>query len=332
MSQITAVGPRTSRPRERSFGTRLKPILGPDYLTAYLFVLPMVLLLGGLIAYPFMRAVMMSFTNTVTLDLGPFVGFRNYRVLWSDSAFRQSVGNTVQYTTVAVTFKFLLGLSAAMLLQRVKRFRSILTGLVLLPWIVPHVVIAITWKNLLDPVYGGINQLLKLTGLVERGPLWLGSYDLAMPSVIMVNIWQGIPFFAVMMLAGLSSIDAELYEAAKIDGANAWRLFLNVTLPGLRYVVIVAVLLSSIWTFNDFTTVFLLTGGGPAGVTRLYSILAFEYAIGSLRYSMGVTVAITMAPVLAVFIFFLGRYMSAGGTVREGVSSSKTTMDERIGR
>ena len=142
----------------------------------------------------------------------------------------------------SVSFKFALGLSAALLLQRVTKGKSIFTGLVLLPWIVPHVVIALTWKNLLDPLYGGVNQFLIQTGIIDRGFPWLGSIETAMPSVIMVNIWQGIPFFTIMMVAGLSSIDSELYEAASIDGANAWRKFLHVTLPGLKYVIIVAVL------------------------------------------------------------------------------------------
>ena len=275
----------------------------------------------------------MSFTNTVTLDIGPFVGFKNYRTLYSDSNFWKAFRNTVQYTIVSVSFKFMLGLGAALLLSRLTRWKNVLTGLVLLPWIIPHVVIALTWRNLLDPLYGGVNQFLLQTGIVDRGFPWLGDIHTAMPSVIMVNIWQGIPFFTIMMVAGISSVDNELYEAASIDGANAWRKFLHVTLPGLKYVIIVAVLLSTIWTFNDFTTIYLLTGGGPAGATQLYSILSFNYAISSLRYGMGVAVAVTMAPILAVFIFFLGRYMSAGGRVEEvEPEASKTWSGKTFGQ
>ena len=335
-SSIARSGTDLEARSSRSLSVTLKHILGPDWFTAYLFITPMVLLLGGLIAYPFVRAVYMSFTNTVSLDIGPFVGFDNYRLLYTDNNFWKAFRNTVRYTVTAVSFKFVLGLCAALLLARLTRWKEILTGLVLLPWIVPHVVIALTWRNLLDPLYGGVNQFLIQTGMVERGFPWLGDIHTAMPSVIMVNVWQGIPFFTIMMVAGVSSIDSELYEAASIDGANAWRKFLHVTLPGLKYVIIVAVLLSTIWTFNDFTTVFLLTGGGPAGATQLYSILAFNYAIGSLRYSMGVAVAVTMAPILAVVIFFLGRYMSAGGGIKEVQSEeSKTwagkTLGQRIG-
>lgn len=322
--QTTQIGLDVSDYRQRrSLSASLKDVLGRDWTTAYVFVLPTILLLGGLIAYPFLNALYLSFTNTVSLQTGPFVGLANYQSLWADSVFRQAVANTIVYTVFSVFFKFWLGLLAAILLYRLKRFREILTALVLLPWIVPSIVIAITWRNLLDPIYGGVNQFLIQMGFVERGFPWLGDYATAMPSVIMVNIWQGIPFFTIMMLAGLSSIDTELYEAARIDGASAWRLFLHVTLPGLRYVIIVATLLSTIWTFNGFTDVFLLTNGGPAGATRVYSILAWEYAIQGLRIGRGVAVAMTMAPVLAVIIFFLGQYMSAGGAVEEPTAKEK---------
>jgi multiple sugar transport system permease protein len=291
----------------------LQAYLGRDWHVAYVFVLPMLLLLGGLIAYPLVNAVYLSFTNTVTMKTGPFVGFRNYAVLWADPFFRQAVWNTFVYTISAVFFKFWLGLSVALLINRSKRFSGVLTGAFLVPWIIPSVVVALTWKSLLDPVYGGVNQFLIQTGLIDKGLPWFGSTQTAMASLVMVNVWQGIPFFAINLLAGLKSIDKEYYEAAKIDGASAWRCFRHITLPGLRYVLIVTVLLSTNWTFNSFTEIYLLTGGAPVGATRVYSILAWEYAIQSLRIGVGVAAAITMAPLLAIFIYMLGRYMSAGG-------------------
>ncbi len=316
MSQTTLVGAAiTTRPKSMSLVVRLRHLLGRDWATAYVFVLPTLALLGGLIAYPFVNAVYLSFTNTVTLQTGPFVGLRNYRVLWEDPFFRSAVRNTLVYTVSSVFFKFWLGLLAALLIHRATRFSGVLTGAVLVPWIIPSVVIALTWKSLLDPVYGGVNQFLLQTGMVEKGFPWLGSHKTAMMSVIMVNVWQGIPFFAVNLLAGLKAIDKEYYEAATIDGASSFRTFLHITLPGLRYVIIVVALLSTIWTFNNFTEIFLLTGGGPVGATRVYSILAWEYAIQGLRIGVGVAAAITMAPVLAIFIFVLGRYMSAGSNV-----------------
>ncbi|RIK53700.1 MAG: sugar ABC transporter permease [Chloroflexi bacterium] len=325
MSQTTYAGRvEVSRPGYRpSLYTRIGHFLGKDWAVAYVFVLPTILLLGGLIAYPFMNAVYLSFTNTVTLQTGPFVGLDNYRALWKDPFFRSAVRNTIVYTLSSVFLKFWVGLTAALLIHRARRFSGILTGAILIPWIVPSVVIALTWKGLLDPVYGGVNQFLLQMGLVEKGFPWFGSPHTAMPSVIMVNLWQGIPFFAVTLLAGLKAIDKEYYEAATIDGASAWRCFLHITLPGLRYVIIVCVLLSSIWTFNNFTEIYLLTGGGPVGATRVYSILSWEYAIMGLRIGMGVAAAITMAPVLAIFIFVLGKYMSAGGRPEEAAVETK---------
>lgn len=319
MSQTTYAG-RVELGRsihQPSLHTRIGRFLGKDWGVAYVFVLPTILLLGGLIAYPFMNAVYLSFTNTVSLKTGPFVGLDNYRALWEDPFFRSAVRNTFVYTLWSVFLKFWVGLTAALLIHRATRFSGILTAAILVPWIVPSVVIALTWRGLLDPVYGGVNQFLLQTGLVEKGFPWFGSHKTAMPSVIMVNLWQGIPFFAVTLLAGLKAIDREYYEAARIDGASAWRCFLHITLPGLRYVIIVCVLLSSIWTFNNFTEIYLLTGGGPVGATRVYSILSWEYAIQGLRIGMGVAAAITMAPMLAIFIFVLGKYMSAGGRPEE---------------
>ena len=324
MSQTTYVGMGVgTRPTQRPLYIRIGRILGRDWATAYIFVLPTVLLLGGLIAYPFFNAVYLSFTNTVTLQTGPWVGLRNYRVLWEDPFFRSAVQNTVIYTISSVFTKFWLGLLAAILIHRARRFSGVLTAAIFVPWIVPSVVIALTWRGLLDPVYGGVNQLLIQLNLVDKGWPWFGSTDTAMASLIMVNVWQGIPFFAVNLLAGLKSIDKEYYEAATIDGASAWRSFLHITLPGLRYVIIVCVLLSTIWTFNNFTEVYLLTGGGPVGATRVYSIIAWEYAIQSLRIGVGVAAAITMAPILAIFIFFLGRYMSTGSQAEETPTDEK---------
>jgi multiple sugar transport system permease protein len=180
---------------------------------------------------------------------------------------------------------------------------------VLLPWIVPSVVQALTWKSIYDPLFGGLNPILMSLGVIDRPVAWLSEPATAMAAVVAVNVWAGIPFFTVNILAGLSSIDAELYEAAEIDGANAWQRFVNITLPGLRYVIAVATLLSTIWTFNGFETVWLLTKGGPGNITKVYSILAYQKAIGSLQFGPGTAVAFSLTPILAGFILLLSRYM-----------------------
>jgi multiple sugar transport system permease protein len=309
--------PPQSAPLRQVISKRLQQALGRDWAEAYVFMAPAMVLLLGIIAYPFLRAFYISFTNTTTLEIGPFVGLRNYTELWKDIFFRRSVLITAQFTVASVALKLLVGILAAVLLHRLGNRLAILTGLVLLPWIMPDIVRAITWKSLLDPLYGGLSRLLLDLGVVSAPPAYLADVKTALPAVVMVNLWQGIPFFTINLLAGLKAIDQELYEAAAIDGASGWRQFLHITLPGLRYVIIVVTLLSTIWTFNTFTLIFLLTGGGPMDTTKVYSILSYNYAIGGHRYGPGIAVSLSMAPVLGIFIMILGRYMMSGRRLYE---------------
>jgi len=313
MADVLPTQSRVATPvLQQTLTKRLQRTLGQDWNVAYIFMAPTVILMGGLIAYPFVRALYISFTNTTTRDIGPFVGLLNYKNLWNDIFFRRSVVITAKFTLSAVFLKLTVGILASVLLNRLGNKASFWTGLVLLPWIMPDVVRAITWKSLLDPLYGGVSRLLITLGFVDKPLPFLTGVDTALPTLIMVNLWQGIPFFTINLLAGLKAIDMELYEAAAIDGASAWRQFLHITLPGLRYVIIVVTLLSTIWTFNSFGLIFLLTGGGPMDATKVYSILAYNYAIGGLRYGPGIAVSMTMAPVLGIFIIILGRYMMSG--------------------
>ncbi|MGI8691051.1 MAG: ABC transporter permease subunit [Thermomicrobiales bacterium] len=292
---------------------------GPDWAVALPFILPLILLLAGLIAIPFFDAIRLSFTTRQLTDATHWVGLQNYKDLLHDNFFKDAVKNTVVFTTYSEVFKVTAGLIAAMLLHNLKRGKSVLTGLVLLPWIVPTVVTALAWRSIYDPIFGGLNKaliyshlgnVLMSLHLVDRLPAsWLGQQDLAMPSVILVNVWKGIPFFTLNLLAGLKAIDNDLYEAASVDGANSWQKFINVTLPGLRYVILVTTLLSTIWTFNTFDVIYLLTGGGPGGSTRPFVVFAYEKAIQGLQFGPGAAVALIMVPILAVFIFFLARFM-----------------------
>jgi multiple sugar transport system permease protein len=276
-------------PKENGLRHRLEGILGKDWGVAWVFMLPTIVLMGGLIAYPFFRAVYISFTNTTSLDIGPFVGFTNYVNLWKDIFFRRSVMVTAKYTVFAVGLKIIIGTLISVLLHRLEKKLSFLTGLVLLPWIMPGIVRAITWKGLLDPLYGGLDVVLMFLGITSKPIGLLANVDTALPTVIMINMWRGIPFFTINLLAGLKAIDQELYEAAAIDGASRWRQFLHITLPGLRYVLIVVGLLSTIWTFNDFGLIFLLTGGGPMDATKVYSLLSYNLAVGGgMRYGKAV--------------------------------------------
>jgi ABC-type glycerol-3-phosphate transport system permease component len=306
---VARVGPRAVAARP-SWLTQSRRILGHDWPIGWLFFLPTALLLFGLIGYPFVRALYLSFFNVVGVREGAFVGLQNYANLWADDLFRRSILTTIDFTFFSEVFKFSLGVAIALLLHNLPRWASVLGGLVLLPYIIPEIVRALAWRILLDPIFGALNYILvDVLHVLSKGPSYLADPNTALPSVIAVNIWSGIPFFVILFLAGLKAIDHELYDAAAVDGANAWRRFLHVTLPGLRYVIIVATLLSTIFTFNSFNLTYLLTGGGPGGATRVYAILAYEYAIQAQRTSAGIAVAMIISPFLLVLILFLGRYM-----------------------
>ena len=231
------IAPVVDAPTSSSFWRISKRWLGRDWAVAFLFVAPTVILLFGLIGYPLLDAVWMSFHNVTGVTNRGWVGLNNYERLWSDAQFRDSVWNTIQFAGFSVFIKFWLGLGAACLLNRAGlRFSSVLTGLVLLPWIIPEVVAALTWRGLYDPIFGGLNVLLIQLGIIDTGIVWLGDYDLALPSVIAVNVWKGIPFFTIIFLAGLKAIDKELYDAASVDGASGWNKFRDITLarPSIR--------------------------------------------------------------------------------------------------
>ena len=325
MAQVTA--PIAIQRRPISVGKRLERLLGKDWKIALIFILPIVILMAGLILYPFLNAAYLSLTVRSINRREVFVGFQNYSRLLTDDQFTGALLNTIRFTFFSVALKTVVGIVIASLLNSKVPFRSILSGLMLLPWIVPEVVTALTWRGIYDPIFGTLNPLLRSLGLINRDVGWLSESGLALSSVIAVNIWKGIPFFTLLLLAGLKSIDKELYEAAEVDGANPRQRFFNITLPGLRYVLAVTILLSTISTFNAFGIIYLMTGGGPGGETRVYSILAYERALLQNRFGPGAAVSLATAPLLGIAIVFLARYMR-GGIER---AAAETRADRVIG-
>jgi multiple sugar transport system permease protein len=311
------------RPRSR----RVQTFLGRDWKVALLFVLPVVIIMAGLILWPFVSALLKSLTvRSLLTGQEQFVGLRNYVRLLQDIDYLTALNNTIRFTIISLSVKFVVGLSIALLLNSRLPFRGLLTALMLLPWIVPEVVTALAWRSIYDPIFGGLNPILQGLGIINRPLGWLSETHLAMPSVIAVNVWKGIPFYTLLLLAGLKAIDRELLEAAQVDGANVVQRFRHVTLPGLRYVIATTLLLSFISTFNTFGLIYLMTGGGPGGATRLYSILAYEQAIIGLRFGPGIATAFSMAPLLAIFIFFLARFMQQ----ERGRTKTKVTFLDRV--
>jgi len=296
----------------------MRRILGEDWATGLAFAGPLLVLLVGLIGWPMLQAIWMSFYQVVGPRWVAFVGLDNYRTTLEDPIFRRSLGITVQYTAESIGIKFVVGLTAALALHNVKRFGGLLTALILAPYIVPEVVTAAIFRFLYNPTFGGLNATLKLLygithGVIgsARGLPWTGDPAMALHAMVAVNVWKGVPFFTLLALAGMKSIDRELYDAAAVDGANAWQRFLHITLPGLRYVIVVETLFSLISTFNTFGLIYLITVGGPGGATRVYAIRVYEM-IGSLLFGRAVALAMVIAPILAVAVIILGRYMRAG--------------------
>jgi multiple sugar transport system permease protein len=292
--------------------------LGRDWRLAALFLTPTALLVGALVLLPIARSIATSTTERHGQH-HVFVGLDNYLALASDAQFRTGITNSFVFTAYAEVFKVVLGLCAALLLHHRRRGRALLTGLLLVPWVVPTVVTAFSWRSLLDPIFGSVNQLLTDSGigpllatthLVDTWPAgWLSDPTLAMPSVILVNVWKGIPFFTVAFLAGLKAIPTDLYEAATVDGASPWRQFTHVTLPGLRHVITVTVTLSSIWTFNNFDLIWLLTQGGPGDVTAPYVLVAYTKAILQLQFGAGAAATLIMLPIIGALVFLLVRLL-----------------------
>jgi multiple sugar transport system permease protein len=281
---------------------RRQRLLEDERRLALLLLLPTMVLLGLFIAYPFVRGIMLSVTDSRVGVPGDFVGLENYRRLWSDSIFRAAVYNTFLYTGVTTVFKLGLGLWLAMLLNRNFRGKAFTRAFILLPFIIPTVLSTFAWKWMFDPTFSVLNWLLYHLGAITGRINWLGDPDLAMVSIMVVNIWRGVPFFAISLLAGLQTISPELQEAAAIDGARPWQRFWHVTWPLLLPVTMVVVLFSVIQTFADFQIVYVMTGGGPANATHLFATYAYQIGVGTGLLSQGAAISLAMFPILFLIV------------------------------
>lgn len=290
----------------------LAATLGRDWKLAYLLLLPAAAVMAGLIAYPFAYSIWLSLNNIRVGGAAHFVGLSNYASLlagFNHQLFWSSVAVTVQYVVAAEVFKFIIGITSALILHSAVRGRTLWRALLFLPWSVPAVVSAYAWRWIYDDRLGMVNIVLEHFGLIHQPVLFLSSANLALWSVIAASVWQGTPFWTMTYLAGLQSIPQELYEAARIDGAGPVQNFLHITMPSLRPVIIVTFMLSSIWTANGLQYVYILTNGGPANATQTFPLLA--YTIGMRSYNLGMAAAVPLLffPLFAVIILALTRRM-----------------------
>jgi len=261
-----------------------------DAITGYLFIFPALAIFIGFIAYPFTYELWLSFHEKNPGLEAKFIGLRNFLEVISDPTFHRVSINSCVYTFTAVFAKLLIGLGMALLLNQKFKARGVVRALVLIPWALPTYVSTLAWRWMYHHTLGLFNYLLLNFGIIRHPIMWLGDPKMAMASVIMVNIWRGVPFFALILLAGLQTIPTELYEAADVDGANAWQKFRYITLPYLKYIMLFVTLISTLWTFNDFEIVYLLTKGGPVNATHLFA--TYTYEVGFIVLKLGLAAAI----------------------------------------
>src|SRR5262245_13123672 len=291
-------------------GDRVARLLVRDRTLGYLFLFPAILVIVGLVAYPFVSAIVMTFQEKTAGAPGRFIGLDNYRELFESEQFIRTVWNTVVYTAVGVGIKFLVGLSMALVLNQERFCNNLFRSFLLVPWAIPTVMSALNWRWIFDDASGLINNVLVRLNLVEESIPWLSHVHLAMFSVIVVVVWQGTPFFTMSFLAGLQAIPKELYEAAEIDGASILQQFPHLTLPRLHPIFITATMLSAILTSSAIQFVLILTNGGPADRTMIFSVLSYHLALGGAqRLGMGAAVSLIFFPILVVFIVLLTRRM-----------------------
>ncbi|HEX3339233.1 MAG: sugar ABC transporter permease [Pseudolabrys sp.] len=272
------------------------------------FMLPAAAFLILFLAYPLVLGVWLSFTDARIGRSGVFIGLENYEWLMGDSTFLLSVFNTLLYTSVASVIKFAVGLYLALLLNERLPFKAILRALVLIPFIVPTVLSAIAFWWLFDPQFSIISWSLKKMGLITANIDFLGNIWNARWSVIFANIWRGVPFVAITLLAGLQTVSPSLYEAATIDGATPWQRFRFITYPLLTPIIAVVMTFSVLFTFTDFQLIWVMTRGGPVNATHLMATLSYQRAILGGQLGEGAAISTAMIPFLlaAILVSWFG--------------------------
>jgi multiple sugar transport system permease protein len=282
--------------------TRLRGFTLSDQAVGVLFMVPFVLTALFFMVYPIVEAVRMAFFsyNPLRPDLSAFVGLSNFSYIFDDQLFWTSFWQATVWTGFSIVFQTLFGVAIALLLHQALPGIAIFRGLLLFPYIVPTVVIALIWRWIFNPEIGVVNHALLTSGVVSERIYWLSTPEMAMASTIMLNVWKYTPFVVICVLARLQSVPLELYDAAKVDGAGVIRRFVDVTLPQLKEVLIVVVVFRTIWTFNKFEEIYLLTKGGPGTSTFNLAVYAFEQSIANLKLGVGAATGVIMMIMLSI--------------------------------
>lgn len=268
------------------------------------FMLPAALILISLLVYPLGLGVWLSFTNATIGDAGKFVGLDNYSWIFGDETFLNSIVFTLAYTLIASSIKFALGLYLALLLNKRLPFKALIRSIILIPFVVPTVLSAIAFWWIFDAQFSIISWSLIRLGVISHNIDFLGNPMLARACVIFANIWRGVPFVAITLLAGLQTVSPSLYEAATIDGATPWQNFRFITYPLLTPIIAVVMTFSVLFTFTDFQLIWVMTRGGPVNSTHLMTTLSYQRAIIGGSLGEGAAISTSMIPFLLAAILF----------------------------
>jgi ABC-type sugar transport system permease subunit len=273
-----------------------------DRAVGLLFIAPFVTAALFFMVYPIVEAIRMAFYsyNPLRPELTTFVGLDNFAYIFADPLFWDSFRQATVWTFLSIVFQTVFGVAIAMMLHQALPGMAVFRGLLLFPYIVPTVVIALIWRWIFNPEIGVVNYALQSTGIISEPIYWLSTPNMAMASTIMLNVWKYTPFVVICVLARLQTVPLELYDAAKVDGAGIVRRFLDVTLPQIKEVLIVVIVFRTIWTFNKFEEIYLLTKGGPGTSTFNLAVYSFEQSIANLRLGVGAATGVVMMVMLSI--------------------------------
>ena len=276
-------------------------------LTRWIFVLPAVIIVGLLFVYPFFSSIFYSFTNkNLIMPNYRFVGLDNYKAVLSDPNFFSAFFNSIKWTVLSLAGQVIIGFILALALHRVRRFKKLYRTLLIVPWAFPTIVIAFSWQWILNGVYGYLPNIIVKLGLMEHAPAFLTDSTWAFICLVFINIWFGAPMIMVNVLSALQTVPQEQFEAAKIDGATSCQVFRHITFPHIKVVVGLLVLLRTVWIFNNFDIIYLITGGGPSNATMTLPIFAYNLGWGTklLGRASAVTVLLFIFLLTVCFIYF----------------------------
>lgn len=287
----------------------LTPLERANNRFAWKINIPMMIYLACVLLYPMVWGIYVSFTNKSIGNTPRFIGLKNYQRLLTDKEYLNSIKNTLRFTFYSITLKTVFGTIMALALNQPFKGKNLTRAILMLPWTLPNLVVVYNWTWVFNSSVGVANYLLKTFKIIDTNLVWFGDAKLAMLAVVIANVWRGTPFFGISILARLQTIPIEYHEAAAIDGAGVVQRFFHITLPQIKDVIILSMLMSTIWTLNEFETIWLMTGGGPNGATQIMNVYSYKTAMRSMMIGRGIAVSVLALPVLLGLISLISRWM-----------------------